>query len=72
MKKNVAILIHQLANGGAERVASNLSLYLSDDKYNKFIIINNDERLEYPYQGQLINLGTKVKSNIIGKFLKIL
>jgi len=72
MKKNVAILIHQLANGGAERVASNLSLYLSDDKYNKFIIINNDERLEYPYQGQLINLGTKVKSNIIGKFLNII
>jgi len=35
MKKNIAIVVPQLAGGGAERVASNLLLYLSDEKYEK-------------------------------------
>jgi len=71
MKKNIAILIPQLGGGGAERVASNLSLYLSDDKYNKYIIVNDDERLDYPYKGHLISLKTKATKNIFGKIINL-
>jgi len=67
MKKNVAILIPQLAGGGAERVASNLSTYLQEDKYNKYIIVYDDSILDYPYEGQLISLNVKATPNPLGK-----
>lgn len=72
MKKNIAIIIHELAGGGAERVASNLSLHLSDDIYNKYIIVNDNERIEYPYRGELISLETKATSSIVGKLFNII
>ena len=72
MKKNIAIIIPELAGGGAERVASNLSLYLSNDKYNKYIIVNDNEKLVYSYNGELINLGTRASSNMIGKVLNVI
>ena len=42
--KKIAILVPQLAGGGAERVASNLSLNLPDNKYDKHIIVYDDEK----------------------------
>lgn len=72
MKKNLAIVIPLLTGGGAERVVSNLSLYLSDDKYRKYIIINDDEIIEYPYKGKLISLKSKAISNIFGKIFNII
>lgn len=67
LKKNIAILIPQLAGGGAERVASNLSMYLSEDKYQKYIIVHDAEKADYPYRGKLINLETKAIKNPLGK-----
>ena len=67
MKKNVIILIHRLAGGGAERVASNLSLYLPRDKYNIYVVVYDDTVIDYPYQGHLVSLKTKSSSNLVGK-----
>lgn len=67
MKKNIAILIPQLTGGGAERVASNLSLYLPENKYNKYIIVYNSENIDYPYKGTLIDLNIKAGSNPLTK-----
>lgn len=72
MKKNVAILISQLAGGGAERVASNLSLYLPEEKYNKYIIVYDTELVDYPHGGELINLDIKASSNPFGKLINII
>ncbi|NLN42265.1 MAG: glycosyltransferase, partial [Clostridiales bacterium] len=49
--KKIAILVPQLAGGGAERVASNLSLNLPGNKYDKHIIVYDDEKIDYPYKG---------------------
>ncbi|MYL36418.1 glycosyltransferase [Halobacillus litoralis] len=67
MKKNVAIIIPQLAGGGAERVASNLSLYLPEEKYNKFVIVYNKGEEDYPYKGKMVNINTKISSNPLTK-----
>ncbi|HLV10101.1 MAG TPA: glycosyltransferase [Halanaerobiales bacterium] len=71
MKKNVAILISKLADGGAERVASNLSLHLDDDKYNKYLIVYRDDKRDYPYGGELINLDCKAIHNPLGKIYNL-
>lgn len=67
MKKNVAILIPQLTGGGAERVASNLSVYLSENKYQKYVIVYDAEKIDYTFKGELINLNTKAVPNLLGK-----
>ncbi len=59
-RKNLAILIPTLGKGGAERVVSNLSSFLAQ-KYNLFLVLNNSQVIEYPYEGQLIDLNTPVK-----------
>jgi glycosyltransferase involved in cell wall biosynthesis len=68
MRKNIAIIIQKLNGGGAERVASNLSLHLSDC-YNKYIIVYNDENICYPYDGNLICVDTKATRNIFTKII---
>ena len=72
MKRNVAIIIPELTNGGAERVASNLSLNISEDKFNKYIIVYNSEKTLYPYGGKLININTKATPNPIGKIINLI
>lgn len=72
MKRNVAIIIPELTNGGAERVASNLSLNISEDKFNKYIIVYNSEKTLYPYGGKLINTNTKATPNPIGKIINLI
>src|SRR5690606_13802433 len=67
MKKNIVILVPQLAGGGAERVASNLLLYLPDERYNKFLVVFDDKKIDYPYKGRLINLDTAATTNPLGK-----
>ena len=62
-RKNLAILIPTLGRGGAERVVSNLSSYLAQ-KYNLFLVLNNSQVIEYPYEGQLIDLNTPAKGGI--------
>lgn len=68
MKKNVAIIIQKLKNGGAERAAANLSKDLSD-KYNIFIITFDAQNICYDYSGELIDLNLPATSNILKKFI---
>ena len=67
MKKNIAILIPKLAGGGAERAASNLSLHLDNEKYNKYVIVYNSNDKDYSYEGQMIDLDAVAISNPFGK-----
>lgn len=71
-KKNIAIIIPFLTGGGAERAASNLSLYLSEKKYNKYIILYNAEKRVYPYGGNLIDLNIKAINNPFGKISNLI
>ena len=45
---NIAIIITKLYGGGAERVASNLSIELSKT-YNVKLIVFDDKNIIYPY-----------------------
>jgi len=70
-RRNIAIIISTLKGGGAQRVVSNLSFYLSDKKYKKHIILNDAEDRVYPYKGTLINLDTKAINNPLGKIFNL-
>lgn len=69
-RKKIAFLTITLSNGGAERVISNLLLNLSSEKYEKYIILLDDQ-ITYPYDGKLLCLKTfkNIKKN---KVLKII
>ena len=71
-KRNIAIIVPTLRGGGAERVASNLSLYLSDQKYKKYIILNDAKDRGYPYRGTLIELDTQAINNSFGKIFNLI
>lgn len=71
-KRNIAIIVPNLRGGGAERVVSNLSLYLSDKKYNKYIILYSAEKIEYPYRGNLIDLNIKAINNSFVKIFNLI
>ena len=70
--KKIAILVPQLAGGGAERVASNLSLNLPGNKYDKHIIVYDDEKIDYPYKGNLISLNVKATTHPVGKIINFI
>lgn len=53
--KKVAILIQNLHNGGAERMASNLSLRLSKE-YQLYLIVFDGKDAIYPYGGSMVRL----------------
>lgn len=72
MKKKVAILIHKMYGGGAERVAANLSLHLSDEKYDKKVITFDSEKIGYSFGGEIIDIKSKVRNNPIGKVLNFI
>jgi len=57
MGKNIAFLIRRLTGGGAERVISNLSLYLSN-RINPYVILysSSEEKVTYDYKGKLTDL----------------
>lgn len=70
-KKNIAILIPKLADGGAERVASNLSIHLNENKFNKYIFVYDANEQTYEYGGKLINLKAKAINNPLGKIYNL-
>lgn len=70
MSKNIAIIVPKLKEGGAERVAANLSLELPSN-YNKFIFLFDDTNIKYPYNGKIIKIENKETKNILGKILKV-
>lgn len=70
-KKNIAIIVPKLNGGGAERVASNLSLELSE-YYNVSLIVFDGQNQTYPYGGELIDLKLPPKKNLWGKFRNLI
>ncbi|MEE9378488.1 MAG: glycosyltransferase [Candidatus Lokiarchaeia archaeon] len=70
MKKKLLIIIHSLRRGGgAERVVSNLTVYLSK-KYNIHLLTIFDFRDLYPYKGKYYSL--KENLGLIRKILNSL
>lgn len=60
--RRIAIVISSLCRGGAERAASDMSLHWPKD-WNIDLIINCKDEIEYPYRGNIIDLGLKPKKN---------
>lgn len=58
MKENIAIIIRSLNSGGAERTASNLSVFLSGF-YNVHMIVFDGSDIKYPVSGSLHDLKLK-------------
>lgn len=69
-KKNIAIIAPKLNGGGAERVASNLSIELSEF-YNVSLIVFDGKDKTYPYGGELIDLKMPPKKGIWSKALNL-
>ncbi|KJL04082.1 glycosyltransferase [Priestia aryabhattai] len=70
MKQNLSIIITKLEGGGAERMASNLSILLSE-KYNVFLIVFDSTEIKYPYEGQLIDLNIPASNNSLSRLLNL-
>lgn len=52
-KKNIAVMTSSLNNGGAERMAANMSMALSE-KYNVYVFSFSKKNIQYPYGGTLV------------------
>lgn len=66
--ESLAIIIHKLNGGGAERVASNLSIELSN-KYRIVLIVFDGSNMTYPYSGILYDLQLPAQRGLIRKVL---
>ncbi len=71
MKVNVSIILPVLQSGGAERIVSDLSLFLSSNEFNKNIILFDGEKIDYPYEGNLIDCNIKATINPFGKIANL-
>lgn len=71
MKINLAIIIPELAGAGAERVVSNLSLFLPDI-YEKYIIVYDSTNIGYPYEGNFISINVKASPNPLLKLAALI
>ena len=68
-KRKLILTLPFLTGGGAERVASDISIALSD--YFDVYLVLTENKVTYPYKGTLINLNipTSLKRNIFGYFI---
>lgn len=55
---NLIFLIPTLSNGGAERVVSNLSLFLDERKKIEIVLLGNNAKIMYPYGGEIVWLNS--------------
>ncbi len=53
---NIAILIPSLSNGGAERVAAEISKYFSNKGHNLYIFTEQQKSAEYDFAGKVVHL----------------
>lgn len=71
MKTNLAIMIPELAGAGAERVVSNLSLFLPDI-YEKYIVVYDSTNIGYSYKGNFISINVKASKNPLIKLIALI
>lgn len=70
-KKKVAFIIQHLANGGAERTISNLSMAL-EKECDITIIVFDGNNCTYPYGGRMVDLAIPPTKSAIGKVFNAL
>ena len=58
----ILVVVSSLSDGGAQRVASNLTLGLPSE-CEIDILINNAQDITYPYKGRILDLGLKLENN---------
>ena len=68
--KKIAFIIQHLANGGAERTVSNLSLAFKDE-FDVSLIVFDGKHRTYPYGGKMFDLNTPPAKSVLGKMLNI-
>ena len=66
-KEKINFVISTLSGGGAQRVVSVLSFALGH-KYDFYITLHDSSRINYPYDGRMIDLGIPVDNLLIKKF----
>ena len=64
-KKNILLIIYNLTEGGAQRLVSNLSIELAKN-YNVYIVLN-ENKITYPYEGELFVINSKASKNLFKK-----
>lgn len=69
--KKVYFIIGCLANGGAERVVSNLSLRLKDDLEREIVLFGNKVKIDYPYKGNILYLDQLRTANVFEKIFAL-
>ena len=70
MKKNVAIIVQKLKGGGAERTASNLSIFL-EKYYNIHLIVFDGSDPTYPCSGTIHDLKIPSVKSKLRKFVNV-
>ncbi|MFZ2540123.1 MAG: glycosyltransferase [Oscillospiraceae bacterium] len=68
---NIAIIIPKLNGGGAERVASNLSIELAS-RYNVTLIVFDGKNQAYPHGGQIVDLSMPPAESKVGKIATVI
>lgn len=71
--KNIAIIVPYLRDGGAERIAANMSVEL-EKKYNVYMIVFDGSNITYKFGGKLIdiNIPPEKNSGIMKKIINII
>lgn len=54
-RKNIAVIVQTLCNGGAERMAANMTIELQEN-YNVYLFVFDTTNAIYPYGGELVDL----------------
>lgn len=70
-RKKIAIVISSLHKGGAERAVSELTLNWPEDWDIDLIVNSSQEKIEYPFRGNLIDLGMKPQVNKLDIFYQL-
>ena len=68
--KNVAIILPNFRSGGSERFASRLSALLSE-KYKVYIIVFENERQDFKFSGELIDLKLPAEKGFLKRVLTL-
>lgn len=71
-KRHIALLIPNLEGGGAERVVSYLTQHLQSEKYNKYVILFDGSRVEYPCDAQIIDMKSRLRRGTLSRTFKTL
>lgn len=65
--KKIVLFTSSLSQGGAEKVLTSVSLNLPIE-YQKTIVVYDDSRVDYEYDGNLVTLKARSSNNILLKF----